>query len=107
MRGNVRKYVPQCAYPQNLVIGDGNVVLAVLLGAAVYVHRAQMGVSEWFYILSAMGGLLVVHSVLCRQRLLSATVHSSVTLLAAAQRGARLAQRVPTARELCSVCGSF
>ena len=80
------------------------VVLAVLLGAVVYVYRAGMDVSLAFFALAATGGLLLAYGAVSRRRVLAATARSFETLLPAVERAAR---RSPSrsGRSRCPVCG--
>jgi hypothetical protein len=80
------------------------IVLGFLAGTIAYVHASRLGVSSWFYGLSAAGGLLILYGAVSRRRLLAAVVRASGSLLPACARAARLPY--PGASERCPLCGA-
>jgi hypothetical protein len=86
------------------------VVLAVLLGAALYARASGLGVGQIFYALLATGSLLIVWTVFSRRRVLDITRSAKSSLIEAAASAAvrpnQSALRSSIA-EGCPICGSL
>jgi hypothetical protein len=86
------------------------VVLAVLLGAALYARASGLGVSQIFYPLLAVGSALILWTVFSRRRVLDITRNARASLIEAAASAAvrpnQSALRSSIA-EGCPLCGSL
>jgi hypothetical protein len=86
------------------------IVLAVLLGAALYARASGLGVRPIFYPLLAVGSALILWTVFSRRRVLDLTRNARASLIDAAANAAarpdRSALRSSIA-EGCPLCGSL
>jgi len=79
------------------------VVMAVLVGAALYARTSQLLVSPWFYALLALGSALLLWGAIVRRGLLAFTRQAANELISAAAELAPKREDIPSN---CSACGS-
>jgi hypothetical protein len=83
--------------------GRDLVVMAVLVGAAFYARSSELAVSVSFYVLLALGSVLLLWGAIARRGLLDFTRRASEELIAASAELRPSSADIPST---CSSCGS-
>lgn len=104
-RAFATSYTAQAHRVQSAVARD-LIVLGVLAGTIAYTYASGLGVSIWFYVVSGMGGLIILYGAVSRRRLLSAVTRAAQSLLPASARAARLPYPHGSVPERCPLCGA-